>query len=250
MHSWMLRACALLSLTALAACCVQARAQNLPNAPAPPPPPQEPATPSTHLAVPATRPPGVEALNSRQWSGVVEPGEKIPPMTVREKLLFPVHEEIRWTTLVPILYSGGYGVWRDSDPKLGTDAAGFGERVGESALHQATSRVISDSFLPILLHEDPRYYRQAYGTYGSRTEHAIRRVFITQTDGGSRTFNVSDLLGRGMAAALTQTYYPDQSIGAGVVMRSWGISIAALGGGNLFEEFWPDVKQKVFHRSR
>ena len=178
---------------------------------------------------------------------MVEPGEKIPPMTVRDKLAFPAHEEFRWTTLVPILYSGGYGVLRNSDPKLGTNSDAFGERVGEAALRQGISRELSDSFLPILFHEDPRYYRMAYGSYGARTRHAIRRVFISQKDSGAITFNYSDIVGRGMAAALTQTYYPQASISPKVVFTTWGLSLAALGGGNLFEEFWPDVKHKWFH---
>ncbi|RRA47938.1 hypothetical protein D1Y84_06185 [Acidipila sp. EB88] len=235
----------------LALATIAAQAQNQPDAPPPPPIGAVPATPQDHVPVPAVRPPTVEALNRRQWSGVVEPGEKIPPMTVRAKLMFPLHEEVRpVTTVVPILFSGGYGVLRDSDPKYGTNSEGFGERVGASALHQIISREVSDSFLPILFHEDPRYYRQAYGTYPSRTEHAIRRVFFTQSDSGQRTVNLSDLLGRGIAAALTQAYYPDPSVRPSVVFRTWGVSLAALGGGNLFEEFWPDVKRKMLHKDQ
>ncbi len=239
---------ALLLFVSIAALATATQAQNLPDAPPPPPPAPAPPTPPDHVPVPATRPADVESLNQRQWSGVVEPGEKIPPLTVDQKLLFPAHEELRWTTVVPILYSGGYGILRNSHPKYGTNSEAFGERVGIGALRQGISRELSDSFLPILLHEDPRYYRQAYGTYESRTEHAIRRVFISQRDSGAQTFNYADVLGRGMAAALTQTYYPSASIRPSVVFNTWGISLAALGGGNLFEEFWPDVKRKLLHK--
>ena len=241
---WML---AVVAVTGAAVC---GRAQNVPDAPTPRPLGQQPPTPPTHVPVPATRPSDVESLNRRQWSGVVEPGEKIPPLNVREKLLFPLHEEIRpVTTLIPDLYSGVDGMLRNTDPKVGTDSAGFGKRVGEAALRQVISREISDSFLAVLLHQDPRYYRQAYGSYPSRVKHVVRRIFITQNDAGGRTFNTSDVLGRGMAAALTQTYYPSRSVSAGVVFHTWGLSLAALGAGDLFEEFWPDVKQKLMHRS-
>ena len=223
-------------------------AQNLPDAP-PPPPPQESSTPSSHVAVPATRPPDVASLNHRQWSTVVEPGEKIPPLTVREKLLFPAHEQLRLGTLFPILFSGEYGNLRNSDPKYGSNGEAFGKRIGAAALRQGISKELSDSLLPILLHEDPRYYRQAYGSYRLRTEHAVQRIFITQRDSGSETFNFSGILGRGMNAALTQTYYPQKSIDTNVVLRTWGVSLAGLGGGNLFKEFWPDVKHKLFHKA-
>ncbi len=209
----------------------------------------QPATPPEHLAVPATRPADVQALNRRQWSGVVEPGEKIPPLTVHEKLVFAAHEEFRPISLLPIVYSAGYGILRDNDPKYGTNSEGFGERAGAAALRQAIGRELSDSLLPIVFHADPRYYREAYGTYGSRGWHAIKGAVISHTDAGGSTVDFSDIIGRGMNAALTQTYYPQRSIGTRVVLESWGISMSQLAGYNVVQEFWPDVKRKLFKKS-
>lgn len=211
---------------------------------------QEPPTPSTHVPVPHVRPDSAAAVEARKWSDVVNPGEKIPALSVRDKLLFPVHEEFRWTTLVPILYDAEYGVLTNSDPKYGTNGKAWGQRVGAAALRQATTRAFSDGFFPVIFHEDPRYYRQAYGSYPSRTEHAIRRIFIAQSDSGQRMFNYADILGRAVGAELTQTYYPQRSRDAEVVVSTWGLSLVALGGGNLFEEFWPDLKHKLFHGPR
>ena len=209
-----------------------------------------PDAPASHLAQPGPLSGPHQAIipEYSRWSGVVEPGQKIRSMSVHDKLLFPLHEEAEWTTAIPILFSAEYGVLTDDDPKYGSNGKAFAERMGAEALFQADTRLLSDGFLPILFHEDPRYYRQAYGTYTSRTEHAVRRIFISQRDSGTRTFNFSDVLGRGIGAALTQTYYPSQSVSYDVVLRTWGVSLLALGGGNLFEEFWPDVKYHVFHR--
>ena len=49
-----------------------------------------------------------------------------------------------------------------------------------------------------------------------------------------------------MAAALTQTYYPDASIRPKVVYTTWGYSLVGSASVNLFQEFWPDVKHKFF----
>ncbi len=211
---------------------------------------QQPATPPTHVPVPATRPDTPAAVSHRQWSPVVEPGETVPSLTVRDKLIYPAHEEFRWTTPVGILYSAWYGVLRDSDPKFGVNAEGWGERVGAAALRQGISRELSDSFLPILLHEDPRYYRKAYGTYGSRAEYAFTRVIFTRTDSGGETFNYSGVLGRGMGAALTQTYYPEVSVTPGIVFRTWGYSLLSTGGVDVLNEFLPDIKRKLHHKSQ
>ena len=66
-------------------------------------------------------------------------------------------------------------------------------------------------------------------------------------DSGKAGFNFSDTLGRGMAAALTQAYYPEQSVHPGVVFRTWGVSLIGSAGVNIFQEFWPDFKKKVLN---
>ena len=204
------------------------------------------AVPDAPTPVPATRPNTPEAVEKRHWEGVVEPGEKVPPLTTGDKLLFPIHEQARPLTLVPVVLLAEYGNLRGSDPKLGSDGAAFGERVGEGALRAASIRVLSDGLLPAVFHEDPRYYRKAYGSYESRTEWALKRLFIDQRDSGKSGINFSDILGRGMSAALTQAYYPQASIGSGVVLRTWGFSLIGSESVNVFQEFWPDVKHKVF----
>ena len=185
--------------------------------------------------------------HEKRWSDTVEPGQTVVPMTPREKLEYPVREEFRPIVLVPLLLSAGYGVLTDSNPKYGTNPDDFGLRIGAAATDQAITRGLTDGLLPIIFHQDPRYYRQAYGGYVSRTDHALRRVVIAQGDSGRQMFNYSDIVGRGMAAALTQTYYPSDSVNKVVVFKGWGTSLAALAGGNIFEEFWPDFKVKVLH---
>ncbi len=216
--------------------------QTLPDAP--------PITQPGKVPVPATRPNTPAAIERRRWSGIVEPGETIPALDLKDKLLFPLHEELRPIALLPAVISGGYGILKDSDPRFGTNSEGFGERVGAAALRQGSIRFFSDGLLPALTHEDPRYYRRATGSFTDRSIYAVTRVFLIQRDSGRRGFNFSDIVGRGMAAALTQTYYPEASIGKGVVIRTWGFSLTGLGGVNLFQEFWPDIKHAAFHTDR
>ena len=103
--------------------------------------------------------------------------------------------------------------------------------------------------LPVIFHEDPRYYRKAYGSYPARAFYAVSRVVVNQRDNGSSGFNYSDFLGRGMTAALTQAYYPQASIAPHVVFATWGISLSQLAAVNFTYEFWPDVKRKLLHRT-
>ncbi len=202
------------------------------------------------VPVPATRPNTPEGVARRQWSGIVEPGEIIPPLDAEDKLLFPLHEEVRPIAIVPILISGFDGAWRNTDPRYGTNTAGIGERMGAAALRQASIRVLSDGLLPAVFREDPRYYRRGIGSVSARSLYAVSRVFVTQRDSGKRGFDFSNSLGRGMAAALTQTYYPETSMTKRVVFQTWSISLGGLGGIYVFDEFLPDLKQSLLHHPK
>lgn len=185
-----------------------------------------------------------------KWDGVIDPGATIQPFTSREKMVFWLHEEIRPVSLAPTFLSAGWGQLTDGDPKYGSDSAAFGERLGAAALREASGRFFSDSVLPVLTHEDPRYYRKAYGSIKARGLYAAERVFLARRDDGTSGFNYSDTFGNLAATALTVTYYPEPSANAEAVLSGWLWSFAGSAGGNLFLEFWPDARRAIFHRHR
>ena len=113
-----------------------------------------------------------------KWFGVVDPGEKIPPLYPRDKMVFWLHEEFAPLSLLPAFTSSGWEQLVDSDPKYGSDSAAFGERLGAGVVRQATFRFFADSLLPTLTHEDPRYFRKAYGPITHRGVYAAERVFV------------------------------------------------------------------------
>ncbi len=183
-----------------------------------------------------------------KWFGVVDPGEKVPPLYTRDKMMFWLHEEIEPMSLFPAFTSSGWEQLMNTDPKYGSDSGAFGQRLGAAVVREASMRLFSDSLLPAITHEDPRYYRKAYGPIKERGVYAAERVFVSQRDDGSHGFNYSDTLGRAAASVLTLAYYPGPSTNGRVVARTWGVSLAGLAGVNLFQEFWPDVRDKVFRR--
>jgi hypothetical protein len=214
--------------------------------------PQAQQTSPAPQAVPAdpkaASPLNHESYEKRKWSGYVDPGERVPVLHERDKMVFWLHEELEPSSPLPAFVSAGYGQLTDSDPKYGSDAGAFGERLGAAFLRQASMRFFSDSLFPALDHEDPRYYREASGGYAGRALHAAEFTFIDRNDSGQRTFNTSDIAGHLAASALTPAYYPPPSRTGGVVFRTWATSIAGAAVNNLFLEFWPDVMNKIHHR--
>lgn len=199
---------------------------------------------------PSVHPSETDGFPKSKWFGVVDPGEKIPPLYTRDKMMFWVHEEIQPLSLFPAFVSSGWEQMMNTDPKYGKDSGAYGERLGAGVLREASMRFFADSLLPTVTHEDPRYFRKAYGTVTQRGVYAAERVFVAQHDDGSHGFNISDTMGRAAASALAMTYYPAASVNARVAARTWGVSLAGLAGNNLFLEFWPDVRDKVFHLHR
>jgi hypothetical protein len=239
----------LLLAAALSANPVRAqRSDALPDAPqaqqSSPSPQTAPADPK------ATSPLAHESYEKRKWSGYVDPRERVPTLHARDKMVFWLHEEMELSSPLPAFISAGYGQLTGDDPKYGSDEGAFGERLGAAFLRQASMRFFSDSLLPTLDHEDPRYYRKASGSYAGRALHAAEFTFIDRNDAGHRTLNTSDIAGHLAASALTLTYYPHPSTNSGVVLRTWGTSIAGAAVNNLFLEFWPDVVNKIHQRRR
>jgi hypothetical protein len=185
-----------------------------------------------------------------KWYGVVDPGQPFHRLHPRDKMIFWLHEEVSPVSLLPSFVSAGYGQITNGDPKYGSDSAGFGERLGAAALREASMRFFSDSLLPTLTHTDPRYFRMGSGGVRKRGGYALERLVVDQNDSGKRVFNFSDIVGRLAASSLTVTYYPEPSVNARVVFKTWGTSLAGAAVNNLFLEFWPDIRDAVFHKNR
>jgi hypothetical protein len=219
--------------------------QSLPNAPATPTPVPAPEAgpPPVHSSFEGT-------YRSSKWYGVVDPGEKVPPLNGKDKMMFWLHESISPVGWFPVVFSAGWEQLTNGDPKYGSDSPAFGERVGAGVLRVSSFRFFSDSLLPTLTHEDPRYFRKAYGSVMHRGVYSAMQTLVTKKDNGTTGVNYSSILGHLFGSALTATYYPEPSVNARVIFETYGVSMAGDAGGNLFLEFWPDVRDAIFHRHR
>jgi hypothetical protein len=177
----------------------------------------------------------------RRYAQTIEPGRQAQPLSAPEKVIFSFTEVARPITLLPALYSASYEQLFNSDPKYGHDAGAFGEKFGASMLRSASVRVFSDGIFAAAFHQDPRYYRIGHGNVVRRALLSARQAIIRRGDDGSDQFNYSGILGRGAAAALTTTYYPEPSITGKVVGLTFATSIATDAGGDLVLEFLPNI---------
>ena len=109
--------------------------------------------------------------------------------------------------------------------------------------------MLSESLLPIALHEDPRFFRKGTGKFWNRVAYSASRVLVCKTDSGGSTFNVAEILGNGTVASIGNLYYPD-SRGFGSTMNRMFTQIGTDAFSNVLKEFWPDVKRYYGRKHR
>jgi hypothetical protein len=96
-----------------------------------------------------------------------------------------------------------------------------------------------EAVVPTLTREDPRYYTLGRGEFVRRTGHSISRLFVTRTDGNSRSPNSSEIAGNGAAAGIANLYYPSQERTRTKTGQRWQTQVGLDGASNLIKEYWP-----------
>lgn len=236
-RAWLL--CSMLAVPALALPSQHPKAalagdpglQTAPPPPAPTPPPSASSKPDTRVVgvVPAFN---VAAFDTRT------------PLTPRQKFhIFWRSTLDPFSLIAPAVKAGIYNA-AGLNSGFGSGAGGFFKKYGVSIADSTSGRFFRSYFYPVLLHEDPRYFRIAGGTKKSRTGYALSRVFVTRTDAGGTRFNWSKLLGGFTSSGLSNLYYPNENRGAGFTFT--GVAFGYLGEAtmNVVKEFWPDISAK------
>jgi hypothetical protein len=136
-----------------------------------------------------------------------------------------------------------------NDPKSwGQGWEAYGKRYGASFADNGIGTYMTTAVFPSLLHEDPRYYQLAKGSFIHRAYHAVNRLFVTRTDSGKEEFNYSESVGNAAAAAISNIYHAPEDRTVSRNVGTLVLLIAYDGVSNELKEFWPDVRRKVFHK--
>jgi len=168
------------------------------------------------------------------------------PISAQHKFVIAAKDSFDYPLLGLSAFLAGYGQLTNSNPSFGQGWAGYGRRVGVEYADQAIGNMMTEGLFPVMLHEDPRYFRRGYGPFWSRTWYAATRVFVTKTDSGGTRFNFSEILGNATGTAISNAYTPDQR-NVGDNVETWWMQVGIDSFSQVLKEFWPDVKHKLFH---
>lgn len=171
----------------------------------------------------------------------------LPAMTVKQKFWLATEGTFDYSSFISVGIEAGVEQATKTYPEFHQGAAGYGRYYWHTFADSGIENYFTGAFLPVLTHQDPRYYTLYHGSFVRRTAYAFSRLWVTKRDSGRRDFNYSEIIGSGMAAGVSSRYYPELERQASEILERWASQVLNDGVGNVFEEFWPNIHQRLFH---
>jgi len=170
------------------------------------------------------------------------------PLTVHEKYILSLHQAFDISAHIGNAFGAGLQQWGNGQPRYGQGWGAYGERFGAAEGDQITGSILIYGFLPSILHDDPRYFRQGRGSAMARTWYAINRTFVSRRDKGTSGFNASQTFGQLISCGLSTSYYPQQDRSVSRVFSNWAVNLGGNSAYNVLSEYYPDLMRGLFHR--
>jgi hypothetical protein len=178
----------------------------------------------------------------------VDEERSLPSISSKYKLTIATRDSFDPYAFPIAGFFAGIDQAEDKDAVWGRGASGYGKRYFAAFTDQTVSNMMSEAAFPILLHQDPRYFRLGRGGFWHRAGYAASRVFVTRTDDGEAQFNYSEFGGNAVMAAAGNLYYPADDRTFGTTATRFGVQIAFDLVADVSKEFWPDVREWLVGR--
>ncbi|HLI76045.1 MAG TPA: carboxypeptidase-like regulatory domain-containing protein [Acidobacteriaceae bacterium] len=121
----------------------------------------------------------------------------------------------------------------------GRGVDGYSKRFGATYADGVVSTMVGQAVLPVIFHQDPRYFVKGTGSVPSRTLYALASTVMCKGDNGRWQVNYSNIVGNVAGAGASNLYYPAGSRASGAQVVQTAFTATALGAiGGLFQEFF------------
>jgi hypothetical protein len=171
-----------------------------------------------------------------------------PPLTLKGKFWLATQGSFDYSSFISVGIQAAIEQATNTYPEFRQGAAGYGRYYWHTFADSGIENYLTGAIVPGITHEDPRYYTLYHGGFFHRAGYAFSRLWITRKDNGDPTGNFSEIIGSGAAAGISSRYYPHHEREPGEILERWGSMVLNDGVGNVFQEFWPDIREKLLHR--
>jgi hypothetical protein len=180
----------------------------------------------------------------------VEDSDPFSPLSVRRKFYIGYKDSTDYPIFILAAGLAGLSQATGQHERLGNGIEGYGKRLGGAVADQLIGNMLTESIMPSLFRQDPRYFRRGSGHGGvwSRVGYSATRVFVARNDHGNWTFNYAEVSGNAITAAIGNAYYPGERRLEDNVQRFYS-QMATDAFSQILKEFWPDIKRKYFTRA-
>jgi hypothetical protein len=214
------------------------------------PAPSEPQAPSNNDSKSST-----SSLTNDRIFGVIpnyrtveDPTQGIPPVSTKQKFQIAAGDSFDYYAYPIAALFAAVAQAENSPQSWGQGWGAYGKRFAAQFVDQTDENMMTEAVVPWLTKQDPRYFRLGQGSFWHRTGYAVSRIWVTRTDAGQKAFNVSEIAGAGIAATISNTYYPPDSRSVSQTLSRWGIFVGEDTVFNVLKEFWPDMRYKILKR--
>ncbi len=164
------------------------------------------------------------------------------PLDKGQKTELAVHATFDPFNFVSAVLLAGLSEYEGTNRGYGWGPGGYFKRVGANLADVFDSTMLAGAVYPILLRQDPRFFRKATGPIKARIRHALFAPFVCLGDNGRSQPNYSNLLGNFTAGAISNVYYPAQDRGLSLSLINSSVVMVEGSLGNIGLEFAPDVE--------
>ena len=172
----------------------------------------------------------------------------VSPLSPSQKFELAFRRSINPLTFVGAGLIAGIGQAEDSFPKYGQGAQGYGKRLGAQYADTFDSSMIGFALFPVILHQDPRYFRMGTGGFRRRVLYSLSTAVRAKGDDGKWQPGFSKIFGSVAAGGIANLYYPPPNRGAGLTFERASVVTAVRSIGDIFNEFVPDIEQRLPHK--
>jgi hypothetical protein len=200
------------------------------------------------LASTTTEPDSSEEASPRSFDAAASSSDALPPISGKQRVEWVVRTTVGPEGLAGELFGAGWDTLLNNAPKeYGTHWEGFGDRLGMSVAGNAVSNTM-EAGLGAAWGEDPRYFREPEASFGHRLRHAAKMTFLAVNRDGKEMPAYSRFIAIPGSNFLSNAWRAPGDDSADRAAIRTGIGFLGRFGSNVFDEFWPDFKQKLFHR--
>jgi len=178
----------------------------------------------------------------------VSAGALPPPPTAKQAFQIATQNSFDYSAFIFVALTSGIAEGERAHPQIGHGIGGYWGYYWRGFVDKTDGNYLVIFAMPTIFHQDERYYAMGTGSIWKRAGYSLTRVFITPDYHGHNSFNASELVGRGLAQAVSTTYYPSADRTASAIASRWGYAIMRDALTNTFREFWPDIAVHVLHR--